>query len=331
MKLADKCLLSLICLEALSAAGQISSFQHIVVIVQENRTPDNLFQGLCNPPYGVASNCKTSPAASSKYNILTANWLDKSSTTGVTQPGPVLLGNNYDLNHAHIAFVQMYDNGKMDGARKISCSPKVGATCPPSPQYKFVDNSTGTINPYLELATQYGFANYMFQTNQGPSFPAHQFLFGGTSAPSAGDDTAGIFVAENTVEGGCIAPAGSTTRVVNPDGTETTGPYPCFEHQTMGDLMDNRAVPITWKYYAPSAGLHLDSTCRHSAYLRIQRPKRKVHWSDLDPTPRLKTSPCVDRRWRLQAPASELGCPSWSEFRPPKHGCGRPFVGCFCG
>ena len=24
-----------------------TSFQHVIVVVQENRTPDNLFQGLC--------------------------------------------------------------------------------------------------------------------------------------------------------------------------------------------------------------------------------------------------------------------------------------------
>ena len=34
------------------AVGQIPNFRHIVVMVQENRTPDNLFQGLCLPPYG---------------------------------------------------------------------------------------------------------------------------------------------------------------------------------------------------------------------------------------------------------------------------------------
>ena len=27
--------------------AQISNFQHVVIIDQENRTPDNLFQGLC--------------------------------------------------------------------------------------------------------------------------------------------------------------------------------------------------------------------------------------------------------------------------------------------
>src|SRR5579859_8266254 len=103
----------------------------------------------------------------------------------------------------------MYDGGKMDGAGDIPCS----GTCPTKPQFKFVDNSTGILNPYLELATQYGWANYMFQTNQGPSFPAHQFLFGGTSAPSAADYAAGIYASENMstttiAEGiaGCIAP-----------------------------------------------------------------------------------------------------------------------------
>ena len=27
-------------------------FKHVVVIFQENRAPDNLFQGLCHPPFG---------------------------------------------------------------------------------------------------------------------------------------------------------------------------------------------------------------------------------------------------------------------------------------
>ena len=68
----------------------------------------------------------------------------------------------------------------MDGAARVACT----GTCPAKPQFRYVDNSTGILNPYLDIATQYGFANYMFQTNQGPSFPAHLYLFGGTSAPN---------------------------------------------------------------------------------------------------------------------------------------------------
>jgi len=127
------------------------------------------------------------------------------------------------------------------------------------PQYRYVGNSFGILNPYLELATQYGWANYMFQTNQGPSFPAHQFIFGGTSAPSAADDAAGVFAAENMsasgVAGtgaiaGCIAPAGTTVKLITPTG-ENQEMYPCFEHTTMPDVLP---ADVTWRYYAPSAG-----------------------------------------------------------------------------
>src|SRR5215467_4666473 len=170
----------------LAVSAQIPRFQHVVVIFQENRTPDNLFQGLCTPPFGSADTC-SSTALAGKYDIQTDNWLDKSSTTGVTHPVIVALANKYDLSHAHSAFVAMCDAEpstgvcKMDGAAAIACS---GMCSENKPQFRFVDNSRGIVNPYLTLATQYGWANLMFQTNQGPSFPAHQFIFGGTSAPS---------------------------------------------------------------------------------------------------------------------------------------------------
>src|SRR5262249_32721070 len=86
---------------AVVAQAQISNFKHVVVIVQENRTPDNLFQGLCSPPFGSASSCSTTDPA--KYNIQTSNWLDKTSPTGFTQPKGVLLANAYDLSHSPTA------------------------------------------------------------------------------------------------------------------------------------------------------------------------------------------------------------------------------------
>jgi phospholipase C len=239
----------------IGAFAQIPGFQHVVVIVQENRTPDNLFQGLCVPPYGSANPCSTSPTAS-QYDIQTGNWLNKKSSTGVTQPSTVALANKYDLSHAHSAFTVMCDADsltgacKMDGAGSVACSGR----CPTKPQFRFVDNSTGILNPYLDLATQYGWANYMFQTNQGPSFPAHQFLFGGTSAPSAADDAAGIFASENmsgtAKTAGCAAEAGTTVQLIDPAG-ENSKTYPCFEHRTMADVLPST---VTWRYYAPSAG-----------------------------------------------------------------------------
>ena len=118
--------LSLVWLGSMLAPAQITSFQHVVVIVQENRTPDNLFYGLCATPRGAKERCSTTPDAS-QYNIQTANWLDKNSSTGVTQPTPVALANKYDLSHAHKAFTQMCNANssgtcKMDGAGDIACS-----------------------------------------------------------------------------------------------------------------------------------------------------------------------------------------------------------------
>jgi phospholipase C len=253
MHLAGKTLF-LIWLGTSTAGAQISAFQHVVVIFQENRTPDNLFQGLCSAPFGSADSCSTNPA-SSQYNIQTRNWLDKSSPTGVTQPSTVPLANKYDLSHAHSAFVAQCDTDpitgacKMDGSASVPCS----GTCLSKPQFRYVDNSAGVVTPYLQLATQYGWANYMFQTNQGPSFPAHQFIFGGTSAPSAADDAAGVFASENmsgaSKTAGCAAPAGTTVQLIDPTG-ENQKVYPCFEHSTLPDLL----ASFTWRYYTPSAG-----------------------------------------------------------------------------
>ena len=245
---------------AILAEAGPASFRHVIVIVQENRTPDNLFQGLCAPPYGSPSGCSTIPTGS-QYNIQTRNWFNKAFTTGTTQPSALALASKYDMTHTHSAFVAMCDADPnsgachMDGAAKVACTP----ACPKDTAFSFVSNTTGILNPYLNLATKFGWANYMFQTNQGPSFPAHQFLFGGTSAPSAADDAAGIFAAENPLkssnptgdDAGCAAPAGTTVQLIDSHGSEKEVVYPCFEHLTMVDMLPST---FTWKYYAPSAG-----------------------------------------------------------------------------
>jgi phospholipase C len=242
---------------ALPVHAQINSFTHIIVVIQENRTPDNLFQGLCTSPFGTSKSCSTTPT-SSQYDILTSNWLDKTSSTGITQPTSIALANNYDVSHSHTGFNQTCDKNssgvcRMDGAATSNCT----GTCPTNPHYRYVDNSTSILNPYLTLATSYGWANYMFQTNQGPTFPSHQFLFGGTSAPSAADDAAGTFASSNMFPdtnnppAGCVALSSTHVDLVYASG-KTGSTYPCFEHETLSDLLDD--VNVSWKYYTPGAG-----------------------------------------------------------------------------
>ena len=215
--------------------------EHIVIIFQENRTPDNLFhdQNLINAGADIAS---------SGVNSL-----------GQTIPlTPVSLGVDYDLSHRHSAFVAMYDNGAMDGADKIGITCETGAIdCPPAkPQFLYVEPSD--VQPYFQLAEQYTFGDRMFQTNQGPSFPAHQFIISGTSAPSTGST---MFVAENG-EGrgivdpgnntGCTSPPTEFVYLIDASGNETTTMYPCLDHPTLTDELN--AKGISWRYYTPTAG-----------------------------------------------------------------------------
>jgi phospholipase C len=226
---------------ALTLAVQ-SQIQHVVIIFQENRSPDNLFQdqNLINAGADIASSGKNS-----KGQII-------SLAKGTLQT-------NYDLGHTHMSFTEMYDDGAMDGADKISVSCAAGATdCPPpNPQYIYVDPAT--VAPYFELAETYTFGDRMFQTNQGPSFPAHQFIISGTSAPAPpGDVTSDLFAAENMSPAtannatGCTAAADVSVFLIDPSGNETQSMYPCFDHPTLTDLLD--ANGISWRYYAPGPG-----------------------------------------------------------------------------
>src|SRR5271165_1709692 len=142
--------------------------QHVVIIFQENRTPDNLFQD---------------PVLITRGAAIASSGL---SSSGPVTLQPTTLGIDYDLSHKHDAFTAMCDldpttnTCQMDGADQIAISCSQGATnCPPpNPQFYYVDNSAATnfeIQPYWDMAEQYTFADHMFQTNEGPSFPAHQF------------------------------------------------------------------------------------------------------------------------------------------------------------
>jgi len=227
-----------------------SKVQHVVIIFQENRTPDNLFQdpvlianGADIQNYGVNSTGQTIPLSQIDLGTVGAN------------------PDNYDLSHAHGAFLDMCHLNPatktcaMDGADlvPIACAAKAADCPPPNPQFMYVNPAD--VQAYFQMSEQYTFADRMFQTNQGPSFPAHQFIISGTSAPSAGSN---MFVAENPAgvrnagtDTGCTAPAAEFVEQISPQGVETPI-YPCFEHPTLTDLLD--AANLSWRYYAPSAG-----------------------------------------------------------------------------
>ncbi len=217
-----------------SAQATITPIQHIVVIFQENRSPDNLFQD----PNLIS-------AGADIVNV----GIDHLGQQIPLTPRP--LGVNFDPDHSHTAFINMYDNGKMDGAdlNGGSCIGK----CPPFPEFSSVEPSQ--VGPYFQMAEQYTFTDHMFQTNQGDSFPAHQYIIAGTSASTANST---LLLAGNPFginqpgqDAGCTAPSQEIAPFIDSATGGFTGLYPCLEHPTLTDLFDSNQ--ISWRYYTPNA------------------------------------------------------------------------------
>jgi phospholipase C len=219
-----------------------SPIKHVVVIMQENRSFDNFFHGF--------------PGADSAQS-----GMDKGTVVPLS---PVPLAEMYDLDHSHPGWWNDWDNGKMDGFAKSQVNPSV------SP-YSYVPSSQ--IQAYWTLASRYTLADRMFQSNTGPSFVAHQYMIAGQSGQSDENPNSGLW--------GCDAAAGSTVPLIGPNGTDLPGVFPCFDYQTMADLLDAKGV--TWRYYAPSNGPPASSTS--SAYEAIRHIFYGSEWSSNDISP----------------------------------------------
>lgn len=193
-------------------------FEHVIIAIQENRTPDNLF-----------SDCGI-PGA------------DLQTNGGEMEP---LAWTQGDFDHSHAGFLA-----------------EAGGSWP-NHSNDYVDETT--IQPYCELAKTYGFANRMFQTNQGPSFPAHQFLVSGSSAPG---NTSDLFVSDNPTSGSnCKSPPTASVPTIAPNGS-IGATFPCFPRSSLVDLLVSSG--LTWKYYAVSGKTIWDGVSALQAWYRSE-------------------------------------------------------------
>ena len=192
--------------------------KHVVIVIQENRSVDNLFNGF--------------PGADTVRTGMT--------TDGPVALRPVDLDFPADVDHQHRAFSIAYDGGKMDGWNRVFTTPRQDENFP----LAYVPEDQ--VKPYFIMGKRYTFADRMFQSNTGPSFPAHLYLISGD----------GAFVADNPnhletthFAWGCDSPLDARVSLIAEDGREVPGPFPCFNFRTLADLaLDNG---VTWRYYAP--------------------------------------------------------------------------------
>jgi phospholipase C len=238
---------SLIPISTAPKTGEFSKITHVVIIFQENRTPDNLFNGL--PGADTVRSGKNSQGESVPLR-------------------PIRLTAPYDVSHKHGAYLVEYANGKLNGFNKVESKCQARRRCPPRDvrAYGYVPRTE--VEPYFEMARRYTFGDRMFETNQGPSFPAHQYIISGTSTVRNGSRlraASNALTPSGKFTGGCDSPPGSYVMLIDPSGNEDRETYPCFNRLTLMDLLDRRS--LTWRYYeahlgaglweAPDAILHL--------------------------------------------------------------------------
>ncbi|HEV2577441.1 MAG TPA: alkaline phosphatase family protein [Acidobacteriaceae bacterium] len=230
--------------------------KHIVVIMQENRSTDNLFNGF--------------PGADTAQSAM------QKGKSVPLQPIPFEQGS--DLDHSHPGWFADYDNGLMDNFGHVTTDyPVANLALAYVPQSETV--------PLFTLGEAYTFGDRMFQSNSGPSFVAHQYMIAGQSQ-GADENPAPV-----TDQWGCDAKPTTTVALIGPNGTDLPGVFPCFDYQTIADTLD--AKGITWKYYAPplaTGGWALGGGV-WSAFQAIKHIRYGPDWSNnvISPAPQVLT------------------------------------------
>jgi phospholipase C len=210
-----------------SSKGKI---QHVVIIVQENRSFNNLFYGF--------------PGAT------TATYGYNTSGQKITLQ-PVTLGTNWDIEHDSGGFFAACNgtgsipgtNCQMNGFDNegVGCGGRSNPCPNQNPPYSYVPHSE--TKPYFDMGKQYVLADQMYASNfDASSFISHQYII-----------SAQAVSAVNFPYGAWGCPGGSGDRISTvgqqrqiPSGHEVV----CWDPKTLGDELDTAGLP--WAFYAVS-------------------------------------------------------------------------------
>ena len=211
-------------LHALNATGA-GKITHIVYIVQENRSFDNLFQGY--------------PGADT-----VSKGEDSSGQTIELQPWS--LKNQYDIDHSTYAmFAACNGTGKLPGTkcRMNGFNNEDGFGGPPNREYVYVPH--GESQPYFDMAHQWVLADQMFQSQLDESYVAHQYIIAAQAQWSVNLPSSEIW----GCTGGPYDTVATITQERSPNGPSLRT---CYDYQTLGDELDN--AHLAWRFYASTYG-----------------------------------------------------------------------------
>ena len=205
--------------------------RHVVFVVKENRTFDDLFG--------------TFPGA---------NGVSFGMDHGRRRP--LIRGTDgrlpSDIPHCYQCAIQAWDQGKMDGFDQ-----------PPTGNWAYSQLHRSQLPNYWQWAQRNVLFDDFFSSAWGPSFPNHLYTIAAESGGARDNPRRPPKSMSNTF--GCDAPPQQKVQVYDSEGNVVLVP-PCFDFRTEGDLLNGAHVP--WAYYAAK---ELQRGYIWSAYSAIDR------------------------------------------------------------
>jgi len=250
--------------EHLSSSGGDSVIQHVVVIIQENRSFDNLFYeypGADTQSYGYSK-------SGQKIDLK-----------------PVGFQTTWDLGHGLQQFVEDCNGtGSLPGtdcrmngfsAEYYACGHGSGEPkCPnANPPYSYVPHKE--TKPYFAIANEFVLADEMFPSNLDASFVSHQYLIAAQADATVNSPDDGFW--------GCGGPPGDSVPTLTQQRTLGPRVFPCFNYETLADELDN--ANISWRYYTSPSG---SNSYLWSAYQAVKHIYEGPDWAKDVITPQTK-------------------------------------------
>jgi phospholipase C len=193
--------------------ADLGKIDHIVIIVQENRSFNNLFFGFPNAVTSKTGKCTNGKTITLHSQSMATTW---------------------DISHGLQDAKTADDMGAMDGfCDEYTQGPK------PSPQYAYVPQKE--IEPYWDLAKQYVLGDNTFASQLDGSFVAHQYLIAGWAGGSYNLPAAAPW--------GCDGGTGNAVGLLNGAGQPAGITFPCFTYKTLAGELDTKKV--SWRTYSP--------------------------------------------------------------------------------
>lgn len=226
-----------------SALAQ-NPIKHVVFIIKENRSFDSYFgtfPGADGATQGKLSTGQTIPLQ--HMQDMTA----------------------HDVDHTWYSAIDSIDNGNMDQYDQIPLGSVDGDLL------AYSQLTQSDIPNYFSYASHFVLADKAFSSLHGPSLPNHFYTIGATS-----DDVISTPATRGSDwSWGCDSNDPAMTVQVMPPNGQIKNVVPCFDFQTLADLLDQASVP--WKYYAPPYG---EQGYQYSFYNNVRHIRYSNDWTN---------------------------------------------------